>query len=89
MKITFNNEQYRQVLNYDSYGRRCLKFSERIAVHAAISHRLTYERDKDLKHELAMKVLQILTEIKDNGYKDKEVRIKEQNGELIEINNEI
>lgn len=89
MKTTFNNEQYRQVLNYDSYGRRCLKFMERIAIHSAISHRLTYERDKELSPELAMKVLQILREIQDNGYQAKEVRIKEQNGELIEINNEI
>lgn len=90
MKKIFKNEQYRLVLNYDTHGRKCFNFLERLALHSAISYRLFYEDYKELPHELAVKVLRILNEISDNKYKEKEIRYKElPTGHIIEINEEL
>lgn len=56
----FEIYELRDVLNYDSHRENVFTFYERLCIHKAISHHLSFEEKKELNVSLAMKVKQVL-----------------------------
>lgn len=61
--MKFTNEQLQNVLNYDSHGTKCFSDFERIAIHRAISYRLTYSTFGEVETKLAAKINNTLTKM--------------------------
>lgn len=74
MKMTFTNEQLQTVLNYDSHGTPTFTDLERMAIHRAISYRLSYGSSLDLPVKLSAKVKTALKAMKEENYEPWEVR---------------
>lgn len=56
----FEIYELREVLNYDSHREKVFTFYERLCIHKAISHHLSFEEKKELNVELTTKVKQVL-----------------------------
>lgn len=66
--MIFRNDQLQTVLNYDTYGRQCLDFDQRVALHKAISHKMTFDKAFEFTGNLKVHIVNILGEINQNGY---------------------
>lgn len=77
--MTFNNEQLQTVLNYDSHGTPTFTDLERMAIHRAISYRLSYGSSAELPTKLSAKVRNAHRALKEEKYEPWEVRYIEEN----------